>query len=120
MDGDGGRMASARHELPFGAELVGDRVRFQLWAPRASAVSLSLEGPEADRGELAMQAEPGGWFSLTTDRAWAGTRYRYVVEGKAVPDPASRFQPDGVHGASEVIDPNAYRWHDADCAGRRR
>ena len=116
MDGDRGRMASARHELPFGAELVGDRVRFRLWAPRASAVSLLLEG--ADRGELAMQAEPGGWFSLTTDRAGAGTRYRYVVDGMAVPDPASRFQPDGVHGASEVIDPNAYRWQDTGWPGR--
>ena len=116
MEGDRGRMASARHELPFGAELVGDRVRFRLWAPRASAVSLLLEG--ADRGELAMQAEPGGWFSLTTDRAGAGTRYRYVVDGMAVPDPASRFQPDGVHGASEVIDPNAYRWQDTGWPGR--
>jgi maltooligosyltrehalose trehalohydrolase len=116
MDGDGGRMGSVRHELPFGAELVGDRVRFRLWAPRAASVSLLLEG--ASGHELAMQAEPGGWFSLTTDRAGAGTRYCYVVDGMAVPDPASRFQPDGVHGGSEIIDPKAYRWHDAGWSGR--
>ena len=42
MDGDGGRMGSVRHQLPFGAELVGDRVRFRLWAPRAASASLSL------------------------------------------------------------------------------
>ena len=116
MDGDRGRMGSARHELPFGAELVGDHVRFRLWAPRAAKVSLLLEG--AAGHELPLEAEPGGWFSLTTDRAGAGTRYRYLLDGMAVPDPASRFQPDGVHGASEVIDPNAYPWHDAGWPGR--
>jgi malto-oligosyltrehalose trehalohydrolase len=115
----GSRTAPARrHALPFGAELCDDGVRFRLWAPRAAAVSLQLEDLAADSAEIPMQSEPGGWFSLTTDRATAGTRYRYVLDGAAVPDPASRFQPDGVHGPSEVIDPAAYRWHDDGWRGR--
>jgi len=111
-------VSSRHHELPFGAEVCADGVRFRLWAPRARNVLLSIEGPEPERAEIPMVPEPGGWFSLSTDRAAAGMRYRYVVEGRTVPDPASRFQPEGVHGASEVIDPAYYRWHDAGWRGR--
>ena len=58
-----------------------------------------------ERGADPDAAEPDGWWSVTTDRAAAGSRYRYRVDGGDYPDPASRYQPDGVHGASEVIDP---------------
>jgi maltooligosyltrehalose trehalohydrolase len=102
------------HELPFGAELAGEGVRFRLWAPRAAAVALRLDGA----GEPPMRREQGGWFSLTTDEARAGTRYCYVVDGQAVPDPASRHQPEDVHGPSEVIDPGAYEWRDDAWRGR--
>ena len=102
------------HELPFGAELTGGGVRFRLWAPRARDVALVLE----DDGAIPMPAEPDGWFSVTTDRAGAGSRYRWEVDGQFFPDPASRYQPAGVHGASEVIDPSAYRWRDARWRGR--
>lgn len=68
---------------------------------------------------MPMQAESGGWFTLVTDQAQPGSRYKYVVDGKAFPDPASRFQPTGVHGASEVIDPGAYSWRDTDWRGRK-
>jgi malto-oligosyltrehalose trehalohydrolase len=68
---------------------------------------------------LPMTAEGGGWFALTTGRAGPGTRYRYVVDGHAYPDPASRRQPEGVHGPSEVVDPRAYRWTDEAWRGRR-
>jgi maltooligosyltrehalose trehalohydrolase len=105
-----------RHrELPFGAELTLAGVRFRLWAPRAKDVALVLnDGPR-----VPMQAEPEGWFSITTDKAGVGSRYCYLVDGVAYPDPASRFQPDGVHGASEVIDPTAYEWRDASWRGLR-
>lgn len=102
------------HELPFGAELTPDGVRFRLWAPRAYDLALLLEGGPA----IPMQAEVEGWFSTTTDRAGAGSRYRYRVDGEAYPDPASRYQHEGVHGASEVIDPGAYSWRDGDWPGR--
>jgi malto-oligosyltrehalose trehalohydrolase len=65
-----------------------------------------------------MDQEPEGWFSLTTDRAGRGARYRYVVDGKAYPDPASRRQPEGVHGASEVVDPGVYAWTASGWRGR--
>jgi malto-oligosyltrehalose trehalohydrolase len=105
-----------RHcELPFGAEVIAGGVRFRLWAPRAQNVALQLEGATAAQP---MQPEPGGWFSLVTNRARPGSRYKYIVDGNGYPDPASRFQPDGVHGASEVIDPAAYSWRDTDWRGR--
>src|SRR6059058_1756803 len=105
------------YELPFGAEPVAGGVRFRLWAPRARAVSLQLEGHSSSQ---LMQPGPGSWFSLVTDRAQPGSRYKYLVDDNAYPDPASRFQPDGVHGASEVVDPKAYDWHDGDWQGRPR
>ncbi|HEY4470188.1 MAG TPA: malto-oligosyltrehalose trehalohydrolase [Stellaceae bacterium] len=104
------------HELPFGAELTSGGVRFRLWAPRARGVSLMLQ----DGPETPMDAEADGWFWLTTDRAGAGSRYRYRVDGAEHPDPGSRYQPEGVHGASEVIDPAGYEWRDAAWRGRPR
>ncbi len=106
-----------RHELPFGAEPGAGGVRFRLWAPRAQAVSLQLEG--ASPAVVPMAGEGEGWFALTTALAAPGTRYRYLVDGSAVPDPASRRQPEGVHGPSEVVDPQAYGWSDFGWRGRR-
>lgn len=107
------------HPMPFGAQVQPDgRVRFRLWGPAATRVELCLE---ADTGEsiLPLTGEPGGWFGLVTDRAAAGSRYRYRIDGGLrVPDPASRFQPDDVHGPSQVIDPRSWRWADADWRGR--
>ena len=105
-----------RHELPGGAELVAGGVRFRLWAPRAGAVSLALDGD--NEADLPMRPQPGGWFELTTDRARPGARYKYRVGSESYPDPASRFQPAGVHGASEVIDPHAHEWRDDAWRGR--
>src|SRR5688500_16449393 len=103
-------MARARaHSMPFGAEPSGDgAVRFRLWAPDARSVELCLEEAGAVR-LLAMPAAQDGWFALTTAQAGAGTRYRYRIDGTIeIPDPASRFQPQGVHGPSEVVDSAAY------------
>lgn len=105
------------HSLPFGAEVQADGVRFRLWAPRARTVLLRLE--EGLRPDLPMTEEGEGWFVLTTAAAAPGTLYRYIVEGAAYPDPASRRQPKGVHGASEVIDPRSYDWSDREWCGRR-
>jgi len=107
------------HPLPFGAEVQADGwVCFRLWAPAATRVELCLE---EDTGEsvLPLIDEPGGWFGLMTDRAAAGSRYRYRIDGGLrVPDPASRFQPEDVHGPSQVVDPRRWRWTDADWRGR--
>ncbi len=107
------------HPLPFGAEVRTDgRVCFRLWAPAATRVELCLE---EDGGEslLPLVGESGGWFGLVTDRATAGSRYRYRIDGGLrVPDPASRFQPEDVHGPSQVIDPQRWQWSDAAWRGR--
>lgn len=105
----------SRHEMPFGASVNRDGVRFRLWAPAARTVALSLDEHEPP---LPMPAVGGGWFALTTKEARAGTRYRYFVDGVAVPDPASRHQPEDVAGPSEVIDPLDYEWRDAEWRGR--
>src|SRR5579885_598047 len=105
-----------RHRrLPFGAELVPGGVRFRLWAPAAASVACVIEGDRPR--QLAMTRQDGGWFELVAE-ADPGTRYRYLVDGLAVPDPASRHQPDDVAGPSEVIDPVAHVWRDADWRGR--
>ena len=102
--------------MRFGAELAhGGGTNFRLWAPGAQGVTLVL-GPE--RAHL-MQATAEGWHSLHVPDAGAGTRYGFqLADGLQVPDPASRRNPDGVHGLSEVVDPQAYAWLDADWVGR--
>lgn len=104
--------------MPFGAEVRTDgSVGFRLWAPAAAAVVLRLEGDAAPR-RLPMLPGDGGWHRLDTAAATAGTRYRFEVAGRVVPDPASRFNPDDVHGPSEVVDPAAYDWADGAWRGR--
>jgi malto-oligosyltrehalose trehalohydrolase len=111
------RTSARSHSMPFGAELRDDgSVRFSLWAPAQKEVALRLAGRD---GDLELEREKSGWHSLVTEAAAAGSLYQFVLsDGLAVPDPASRFQPQDVHGPSEVIDPRQYQWHDADWRGR--
>src|SRR5262249_28318606 len=109
------------HAMPFGAELRADgAVRFRLWAPTATRVELLLQASPHDEVEaLAMSIGPDGFHELTTKRARAGSRYRYRINGEiTVPDPASRANPDDVHGASKVVDPRAFEWDDGSWHGR--
>jgi maltooligosyltrehalose trehalohydrolase len=113
-------MIRRRHDMPFGAELTADgQVRFRLWAPAAHEVELMLHQEAGEPRPLKMGAQSGGWFELVTREARAGSRYRYRIDGKTeVPDPASRRNPDDIHGPSEVIDPTAFEWDDDDWKGR--
>lgn len=108
-----------RHCMPFGAELFEDgRVGFRVWAPAVRRLELCLEDSDEPR-RLPLTREPGGWFACLTEQAGAGSRYRYCLEdGTRVPDPASRYQPDDVHGPSEVIDPRVFDWSDTHWRGR--
>ncbi len=112
-----GGAVSRMHHMPFGAELQGDgSVRFRLWAPAAGGVGLEIRGG-VDR--LPMKRTQEGWHELVTTEAGAGSMYRFVLpDGLRVPDPASRFQPEDVHGPSEVVEPEAYGWNDAGWVGR--
>jgi maltooligosyltrehalose trehalohydrolase len=103
--------------LPVGAELAPDGgVHFRVWAPHASRVEVVLEG-RAD--VVTLSREHDGYFSGEVANAGAGLLYRYRLDGsqQLLPDPASRFQPDGPHGPSRVIDPGAFAWSDADWRG---
>jgi malto-oligosyltrehalose trehalohydrolase len=106
--------------MPFGVERQQDGACcFRLWAPAAHHIDLCLEEDGSKESILPMQPEKDGWFSLTTDQAGSGTLYRYRVDGgQRVPDPASRFQPQDVHGPSQVIDSGAWEWTDSEWRGR--
>lgn len=106
--------------MPFGADVLEDgRVRFRLWAPATGDIALCLEQNDAE-AILPMTALPQGWFECVTDKAQAGSRYRFRLDnGLRIPDPASRYNPDDVHGASEVVSPREFVWKDADWKGRR-
>ncbi|MFA0963994.1 malto-oligosyltrehalose trehalohydrolase [Roseivirga sp. BDSF3-8] len=87
---------------------------FTVWAPDAKAMQLVLESSST---EQAMEKRERGYWQLKTE-APAGTLYRFRQEGKGpLPDPASLYQPDGVHGPSEVIDRNAFEWTDGQWHG---
>lgn len=103
-------MTTRAHAMPFGASLQTNGVLFRLWAPGEAAVALVVDGHEP----VPMEALAEGWHARLVPQAQAGSRYSFVVgDGLRVPDPASRFQPEDVHGPSEVIDPRAYDWQDA-------
>lgn len=108
MDSQAGRV----WRLGLGANLIGSSaVRFRVWAPRVKTVSVQVL--DQWRDPLPMERGERGYFDLTVEGARAGDRYWYVLDGeKALPDPASRFQPDGVHKASAVVDPDAFAWTD--------
>jgi maltooligosyltrehalose trehalohydrolase len=111
-------VTSARR-LPIGAEpLPEGGVHFRVWAPCCRELALEIEG----LAPVSLSAEPDGYFSGSIREARAAMRYRLRPDrgDSAWPDPASRFQPDGPHGASEIVDPGAFRWTDAAWRGRRR
>ncbi len=109
-------MTARRHEMPFGAQVLADgRVRFRLWAPAAARVELVLEPAEGPERTLPLKRAAGGFVELVTAEARVGSLYRYRIDGEIrVPDPASRRNPQGVHGPSEVVDPGAFDWTDGD------
>jgi len=91
-----------------------DHVRFRLWAPDAKEVLLEVRGSAQHRME---RAEDGSFTSCIACED--GARYHYRVDGGApVPDPASRYQPDGVHGDSQLYYPDQFAWQTTDWQGR--
>ncbi|MGQ0507091.1 MAG: malto-oligosyltrehalose trehalohydrolase [Myxococcaceae bacterium] len=102
---------------PLGASAVADgNSVFRVWAPFAKSVDVATEtGGALKYWPLERAAE--GYFKGTHPLA-AGTRYRYRLDGgECLPDPASRFQPDGPHGPSEIVDARQYKWRDAEWPG---
>src|SRR5204863_3802149 len=93
-------------------------VHFRVWAPRRTKVSVVFD--DDGRGAaVPLSPEPAGYFAGYAPGAKAGALYRFKLDDgqTTYPDPVSRFQPDGPHGPSQVVDPAAFRWTDAGWRG---
>jgi maltooligosyltrehalose trehalohydrolase len=102
----------------LGAWPDGPVTHFRVWAPLTRQVELVIERPDTPADSHVMDAGPAGFFTAALEDAPPGTRYRYRLDGRGPhPDPASRFQPEGVHGASLVVDPRDFVWSDRGWTG---
>src|SRR5579864_7759267 len=109
--------SSGMAEGPLGAtRLPSGEWKFVLWAPRwrQASVHLLLANEriiDMDRGDC-------GYHVAVVDAVEAGARYMYRLDGsRELPDPASRFQPEGVHGPSQLVDADAFQWSDENWKG---
>ncbi len=118
-------MASAMQRNPIhlrqGALRQSDgSVVWRVWAPSSSAVRL-VTWPSGQRREIAMATEDDGYFVHCEPHAVEGLRYLYrLADGNEYPDPASRWQPEGVHRPSALFFPQSYAWSDAGWRGVAR
>jgi maltooligosyltrehalose trehalohydrolase len=109
--------------LPIGAEVLPrGGVHFRVWAPRWQAVDVLLEsrfGRSQAASEKSLPLEPDGkgYFAGDVAEASADTLYRFKLGNELYPDPASRFQPDGPHGPSQVVDSQTFAWSDSGWRG---
>src|SRR5690606_37219082 len=102
-------------EIP-GAYYTGGHSTFTVWAPLHNRMDLHLLTPAEKI--LPMQQQANGCFTLRLPGLPPGCRYFYRPAGeKDYPDPASHYQPEGVHGPSETVDHAAYAWQDAPWKG---
>ena len=102
--------------LEFGARpLAAGGVQFRVWAPLAEEIVLVVKTPR--ELVLPMTREHDSFHAIAAEIG-AGADYVYRIDGKRErPDPVSRWQPHGVHGASRVVDPNAFQWSDSGWKG---
>jgi maltooligosyltrehalose trehalohydrolase len=122
------RAEPAARRLPIGAEVLTDGgVSFRVWAPKRKTVQVVVSHNENDREPAltcdleAEESESGeqGYFTGIVPEAQAGTYYGFRLNGDArvLPDPASRFQPRGPAGLSQIVDPRSFRWSDREWKG---
>ena len=101
--------------MNYGATFIaGQGVQFRVWAPRLKKLAVKIDGSES----LHRMNRNGEDFELLLPGARAGQQYMLVLnDGTERPDPVSRSQPGGVHGPSEIVDPNAFQWTDQEWKG---
>ena len=101
-----------REWIPSLGAIVGSNgTTFRVWAPDHERVDVVVEGVPRS-----LTRDPQGYWTGTVADIGPGTLYQYRIDGdesRTFPDPASRYQPYGVHGPSQVIDPQAFAWTDA-------
>ena len=100
--------------MPFGARFADGHVRFRIYAPAATRADVVYGDLERAPVRARLTALPDGWFESERVAVAVGTHYAFVLDDAdlRIPDPASRFQPLGVHGPSEIVDPRAFAWPD--------
>lgn len=107
----------SHRRLPIGAEVMApEGVHFRVWAPKCERIEVvfaTVAGTPAI-APLELESEDGGYFSGAASAAQAGMLYRFRLNGsdQLIPDPVSRFQRDGPHGPSQIIDPGQFSWSD--------
>jgi len=104
-----------RRRRPQGADILAEGVRYRIWAPERQQVEVRIRPSNGDGvRSLLLTKDDGGYHDVVDLQGRAGDRYQYVVDGEGpFPDPASRFQPEGVHDVSMVVDPSVYAWKDS-------
>jgi maltooligosyltrehalose trehalohydrolase len=94
-----------------GAEILQAGVSYRTYATGKTKVSVVILDPAGkELREIPMTVEPSGYYSVVDPESRARTLYKYRLDQALLPDPASRFQPFGVHGPAEVVDPTTYQW----------
>src|SRR6185312_1624064 len=101
--------------LPVGAEVQDEGTHFRIWAPNRKRVAIVSEGGRSRW----LEPEGNGYHSVLIPGIGDGDRYHIHLDDdrSGYPDPASRFQPEGPHGPSQVVDPGRFRWADRDWKG---
>jgi len=109
-------------QCSIGAETRSDGTQVCVWAPKCARVEVVWETPARKNRTQELTARANGYFAATLVDAPVGSLYRFRLNGAAqlFPDPASRFQPDGPHGPSQIVDAHAFAWTDQDWNGVSR
>src|SRR5262245_25258859 len=106
---------NTHRRIPVGAEVIPEGgVHFRTWAPAATTVEVVLEAGPGQGITQKLIVDEDGYAEGEVFEAGPGTRYRLRLDGGTAlyPDPASRYQPEGPHGASEVVDATRFAWTD--------
>lgn len=109
----------ARWKWDLGASVVAPgRVAFRAWAPNVSKIQVKVLPDAGGTRVYEMERDGKGYHSVAAEPVFPGDRYWYILDGKQErPDPLSRFQPEGVHGPSQVVNPEAFAWTDQSWKG---
>src|SRR5215831_6072204 len=108
---------AVQRRLPIGAEPIDGSVYFRVWAPGHQRLEVVFNNSCI----VPLTRNHDGYFSGNAEFAKPGMKYRFRIDGgdRLFPDPASRFQPEGPHGPSQIVDPASFQWSDHQWKGVR-